>query len=61
MNQKTLEKLQANPHYKVSAKQYSAMSEEERPPMIEFGKVSNNQLPVTKHKTTITKVQRTRR
>lgn len=38
MNQKTLEKLKRNPHYKISSKQFDVQEPEDESKVVEFGK-----------------------
>ncbi len=48
MNIHTLEKLEKNPHYKMSLKQKAELAKSKRKPMVEFGgiKKHDNKLPI---------------
>lgn len=62
MNQKTLDRLKNNPHYKISSKQYSEpMTDEEEGTMVEFGRPPQNTTTFETHQTSLKKTQRTSR
>ena len=61
MNRKTLERLQSNPHYKISAQQYAEPMDEDREPMVEFGKIPSNMLPSKTNNTKMVRVERKQR
>lgn len=49
MNRATLEKLQQNPHYKISGKQRTQVEDEDREDMVEFGQVKMHGQAVPVH------------
>lgn len=56
MNEATLKKLKANPHYKLSQKQREEL---ERPPMVEFGTVPKHNHSIPLHDVSMQRVART--